>query len=141
MENLLQQLQKPSFYKMGLPSPPSVQPPTRINLMRHLYQVRGPTCPILPSNRSAQPLLHTVISPTILLFQLVTAPCAAHAFQTATLHRKSVKTVKSVCSAPRFFNPLQQPFFFSNRTDQLHNRLGVEAGESSAHSKPTNFIP
>ncbi|KAA0040884.1 Beta-galactosidase [Cucumis melo var. makuwa] len=31
-------------------------------------------------------------------------------------------------------DPLQQPFFYRNRADQHHNRLGIEAGESSAPS-------
>ena len=31
-------------------------------------------------------------------------------------------------------NPLQQPFFHGNGADQLHDRLGIEAGESLAPS-------
>ena len=36
-------------------------------------------------------------------------------------------------------DPLQQLFIYNNRTDGIHNRSGVEADESSTHSKPTEL--
>ena len=36
-------------------------------------------------------------------------------------------------------DPLQQPFFYGNKTGQPYNRSEVEADESSAHSKPTKL--
>lgn len=39
-----------------------------------------------------------------------------------------------------FVDPLQQPYFFGNGTNQLRNISGVEVGKSLTHSKPTELM-
>ncbi|KAA0039161.1 hypothetical protein E6C27_scaffold121G00630 [Cucumis melo var. makuwa] len=65
----------------------------------------------------------------------------SHPFGHPPLHSPPIGTRQQPTELSNLYNnanlsvePLQQPFFYRNGADQLHNRLGIEAGKSSAPS-------
>ncbi|KAA0048015.1 reverse transcriptase [Cucumis melo var. makuwa] len=105
---------------MGQPSLRSTQPsgqkqphaPSSANVTTHPIRFYA-SSPVQPSHHSGHSLLH---APPIAVGQQPT----------------KLSNMYSNANLP--VDPLPQPFFYRNKADQLHNRLGIEAGESSAPS-------
>ncbi|TYK03050.1 TMV resistance protein N [Cucumis melo var. makuwa] len=142
MEKLLQRIQTPPIYPMGQPSPPSAQPsgqkplhapplssawahtPPSVNLTAHPIRFYT-SSPVQPSHPSGHPPPHA--SPIAVgqkPSKLSSVYNSASLYSSANLYSSTNLSV----------DPLQQPFFYRNRADQHHNRLGIEAGESSTPS-------
>jgi len=90
MEQLLQNLQKPSIYPTGVVSqayePPSDQKLLHAPLLSSAWAVS--------SHRPAHSLLRTVGCPTVKPFRPFASSRAAYELRTATLNRKSFKSVQ-----------------------------------------------
>ncbi|KAA0054530.1 Beta-galactosidase [Cucumis melo var. makuwa] len=114
MEKLLQNLQKPSIYPMGVVpqpyAPPSDQKPAPFY---------GPS-DVQPSNPSG--------------YRHPYAPPMSSGQQFSTVNLSNLYS-----KHPLYVDSLQQPLFSGNIFDQPQNRSDIEAGESSTHSKPTEL--
>ena len=85
----------------------------------------GPCFAVRSSHRPSHPLLRAVACPTL------TLPVIPHRTRCPSLSDSNLLS-NLYSSANLFVDPLQKHFFFRNGADQLHNRSGIEAGESSA---------
>ncbi|KAA0039572.1 uncharacterized protein E6C27_scaffold744G00450 [Cucumis melo var. makuwa] len=112
---------------MGQPSPPPAQPFGQKPL--HASPLSSAWAHMSPSVNLTAHLIR---------FYLSSPVQPSHPFNHPPPHALPIAVGQQplkLYSANLSVDPLQQPFFFRNGTDQYHNRSGIEAGESSAPSR------